>query len=334
MMENVWLSIIIPIYNTRREDLCRCMKSMQNSKIPMEILLIDDGSTNGIEKVCKEIAGQDDRVKYFCQGNGGVASARNYGMKLARGKYLLFLDSDDELFGFSELRDLQLYSDDWILFDYILDNGRQSRIRRQLVESEGLIELDTVVKTSIETNNLCECWGKLYRREFLVLNEITFPVGIIQGEDFIFNLQVMYYAERIRRVDACIYLYYMDLERQQKRMASDLSRQKESMALIRTWQRRLIQDKCQAEHQEYFMRLLFEKAWNDIGSLIVTAYRYISPDRKDKEFFLNWYRELKKLYSIPIRQVRSLRAWIYIILLSVQFWSGFRLLAFIKNIQQ
>ena len=91
------ISVIIPIYNTGKL-LNRMLQSIQKQSYKdLEIILINDGSTDESEQECKKAEINDERIRYFYQENAGVSSARNYGMKLAQGEYIAFLDSDDEI---------------------------------------------------------------------------------------------------------------------------------------------------------------------------------------------------------------------------------------------
>lgn len=90
------VSIIIPIYNIEREYLVRCVESVcKQTYDKLEILLVDDGSTDGTGKVCDELGVTDSRIRVIHKENGGSSSARNVGIDNATGKYLGFIDSDD-----------------------------------------------------------------------------------------------------------------------------------------------------------------------------------------------------------------------------------------------
>ena len=89
------VSIIIPVYKVEKY-LNECVQSVVNQTYKdLEIILINDGSTDESEQECKKAEINDERIRYFYQENAGVSSARNYGMKLAQGEYIAFLDSDD-----------------------------------------------------------------------------------------------------------------------------------------------------------------------------------------------------------------------------------------------
>lgn len=92
------LSIIVPVYNTE-EFLSTCLNSiLSQSGIDMEVIVINDGSTDNSLNIITQYANKDSRVKYFSQKNSGLSVARNTGLNLATGDYILFVDSDDWIF--------------------------------------------------------------------------------------------------------------------------------------------------------------------------------------------------------------------------------------------
>lgn len=91
------ISVIVPVYNTK-QYLPRCIDSNLNQSFTdFEILLIDDGSTDESGRICDSYAVKDERILVFHKENGGVSSARNIGLKNAKGEWVCFLDSDDEM---------------------------------------------------------------------------------------------------------------------------------------------------------------------------------------------------------------------------------------------
>lgn len=89
------LSVIIPIYNSSRY-LYKCLKSLASIELSdVEFILVDDGSNDDSCDICKQFCDRDERFSYYYKCNGGVSSARNYGLNISKGKYILFLDSDD-----------------------------------------------------------------------------------------------------------------------------------------------------------------------------------------------------------------------------------------------
>ena len=95
-MKQGLLSVIIPVYNAE-PYLAKCIDSVLSQDAPLEVLLIDDGSTDGSANVCKRYAERDTRIRYFRKENGGVSSARNVGLDNALGEFVTFVDSDDQV---------------------------------------------------------------------------------------------------------------------------------------------------------------------------------------------------------------------------------------------
>ena len=95
--ENGLISVIVPVYNVA-DYLPKCIESILEQTYPdIQIILVDDGSTDCSPKVCDRYAEKDKRINVLHKENGGVSSARNEGIAIARGKYITFPDSDDKL---------------------------------------------------------------------------------------------------------------------------------------------------------------------------------------------------------------------------------------------
>ena len=94
--DSIAVSIIVPVYNVKEEYLHKCLESILAQTLPnIEIIIIDDGSTDNSFRICEEYAGRDSRIVLISQSNSGVSVARNKGIKAARGKWITFVDADD-----------------------------------------------------------------------------------------------------------------------------------------------------------------------------------------------------------------------------------------------
>ena len=94
-MENSLISVIVPVYNAEKY-LDKCVNSIINQKYTnLEIILVDDGSKDNSLDLCKKYAEKDNRIKVIHKENGGLSSARNVGLAVARGEYIMFCDPDD-----------------------------------------------------------------------------------------------------------------------------------------------------------------------------------------------------------------------------------------------
>lgn len=186
------ISVIIPVYNVA-PYLRRCTDSVLSQKGPsLEVLLIDDGSTDGSGALCDAIAGEDDRVQVVHKPNGGLSSARNAGLDLAQGHYVSFVDSDDYLEE-DAYRDLVHLAQKFQVplvcggrFDVEEETGA-----KQLglcPEKEGLLSGENLVRRIFTWNGLdSSACDKLFERS--LFEGIRFPLGMI-NEDVAIIYQV------------------------------------------------------------------------------------------------------------------------------------------------
>ena len=185
------ISIIIPVYNAS-ESLDRCVCSVLEQTYPsFEVVLVDDGSTDGSSAICDRYASEDTRVVVIHKTNGGVSSARNAGIEAASGEFLMFLDADDVLS--LDALDLMSAKDaDMVMGGFRkVVSGRTSYVRvpkcDKLYNGSGQIcdffDDNIGVKDSYMLNSSC---FKLYRRQILMDNGLRFDEALKYGEDKMF----------------------------------------------------------------------------------------------------------------------------------------------------
>lgn len=201
-------SIIVPFYNSQTY-IEQCIESViRQTNGNFEILLIDDGSTDGsVERIKKYL--KDSRIKLIQKDNGGVSSARNLGIKKAKGKWITFLDSDDWLdedFLENAQRIISKHNRiDIIIYNLSL-NGENKDIKENLFLIDSRVEKNKLIDNILcyEYNAFkyqnkygnCRCiGGKIYKQE--VISKIKFPLGIKVCEDGIFNLEAINNSENI-----------------------------------------------------------------------------------------------------------------------------------------
>lgn len=184
------LSVIIPVYNT--ESLLKtCIDSVLNQSFrDLEVILVDDGSTDGSGVICDTYIELDKRVRVVHKKNGGASDSRNAGMRLAKGEYIHFIDSDDSLLYndvYEKLFAAHLSSADIIfskLESYDVNTDKfvhgQDDYRRDGIY-QGDVLYDVLVNNYVLTLT-CPV-NKLFRRDLLVLNNLYFMVGIDHEED-------------------------------------------------------------------------------------------------------------------------------------------------------
>jgi len=180
------------------DSLARCAKSWLSQTVSsLELILVDDGSMDGSAALCDSLAKRDARVRVIHQKNAGVSAARNAGIRMARGEYLLFTDSDDYVAQdyLERMGRMQKESGaDLVLCGFhhlyegadILKLPGRTRVLDWDMASEDFLEL-------YEKSYLNMPWNKLFRREWLG----TFDTSLSLGEDLLFNLS---YLKKCRRV--------------------------------------------------------------------------------------------------------------------------------------
>lgn len=209
------ISIIIPVYNSNKY-LEKCIESIRmQSYSNFEIVLVDDGSTDGSEKICEQFAELDARIKCIHQKNSGTSAARNTGMKNATGEYIMFMDNDDYWNDNSCLStisaQLQEMAADVLLFStisYWEDKDLYVYPQSKCVRSEVVGKKpEEALKCLIENGLFYRAvWSKVIKREVILNNEIWFPVGM-RNEDSEWTAHLMLCAKSYDWMETPFYVY-------------------------------------------------------------------------------------------------------------------------------
>ena len=222
MSNSIALSVIIPVYNCEKSLETSIRSVMNQTMKDLEIILIDDGSTDNSGVLCDSIAQNDSRIVVIHKDNGGVGSARNEGMRVACGKYISFLDADDwidsdALYFMYELcieNDLDLircntiiHEDHrqrtcWVPADLCYTILDQRIVRRSIIplmiapENEG----------DYYKRLLKGCVCCIFKNELLKQNEMRF-LNVKSGEDALFTMSAMWKSKRIMLIEKPFYHY-------------------------------------------------------------------------------------------------------------------------------
>lgn len=184
-MKKTKLSLIIPVYN-KAPFLERCFESVEPVE-GLEVIVIDDGSDDGSLKICKEYC-KKNKWQLYENSHKGVSYARNFGMSHAKGDYIAFLDADDEYVDGATEHLVKMAQNE--MSHNIIEFGRyickDFPIRILRTARRGWYELQNVPEKSWVL-----VWNKLYRKEFLETNKITFREDLTFGEDELFNVEAL-----------------------------------------------------------------------------------------------------------------------------------------------
>ena len=205
-------SVIIPVYNAER-TLRRCLDSLVGQQFSdYELLLINDGSTDDSDAICREYANTYPCVRYFAKENGGVSSARNLGLEQAEGEYILFVDSDDYVSEnyFASLSDaLENAAADLLLFGYRNFGGVSTEWDTGVFYENTEVGVAEQISSAMRQYLFSSLWSKAFKRQIIEQHNIRFANDLAIGEDqaFIFT-----YAMHIRSIGSIGYhLYNVDV---------------------------------------------------------------------------------------------------------------------------
>lgn len=211
MDNNCKVSVVVPIYNVE-VYLARCIDSiLKQTYSNLEIILVDDGATDGSGEIVDRYASLDNRIIPIHKSNGGLSDARNAGIDVATGEYICFVDSDDlihpqyveTLLGLCVRNNCdvaQCRFESSSVETFSEDNGTGEVT---FYDSMGILN---AIYSALNVETIV-AWNKLYKRE--LFEQIRYPKGRIH-EDEATSYKVFYKAQKVARIDKVLYLYYQN----------------------------------------------------------------------------------------------------------------------------
>lgn len=258
------VSIIIPIYNLA-DYLPQCLDSVQGQSYEnIQVLLVNDGSTDASLAICQEYAHRDDRFLVIDKANSGVSDSRNQALDRAEGKYIQFLDGDDWLtLGATEtlVHAAESTGADLVLAHFY-------RVADERMAPRGHIKKERVLTRQEFAEEMMKApanyyygvlWNKLYRRSIIEANRLRFDVQVNWCEDFLFNLE---YIERVRLVSAVPKPVYYYRKRENSLVNSQASMRRTIAMKIQTFD----------SYKELYQKLdLYEEQKTKVYSYFLSA---------------------------------------------------------------
>lgn len=215
------ISIIVPVYNSRKY-LSRCISSLQDQTLRnIEIILVDDGSTDDSLNICNKIANEDSRFHVYHKANEGQGIARNYGMSFATGRYICFLDSDDEmdLDAYRKiLENIERSSADLCSFGYCKIDNNGGKIYTSNIKNKTYNEYEMkyfvlhFFGDDLSDNDMrgVSACMTCYKRSIIESFNVKFPSEReVLSEDTIFNLRYCSHCSRAVAISDALYHYYI-----------------------------------------------------------------------------------------------------------------------------
>lgn len=258
-------SVVIPVYNVE-QYIKECLESVVQQKVrDLEVIIVDDGSTDGSGQICIEYKEKYSNVRYIRQKNAGLGAARNRGLIQAQGEYVIFLDSDDYWCGDCMIR-LQeallkypwldiLYFDAEVVYESDAISRNDSYVakayhRKGNISEEVCEGMDFFNEIYPRHFNVSACMAA-YRREFLLSHKISFPQGVLY-EDCLFSLQSMIKGNAVKYLPYNLYI-------RRYRLGSIMTNEKNLQcvqSIVKVF--KLVMDFVESEREQY-EEIIFRK---------------------------------------------------------------------------
>lgn len=213
------ISVIIPVYNCK-SFLSACVSSIRSAKMQdYEILLIDDGATDGSGALCDELAAEFPEIRVIHQTNAGVSAARNRGIQVAQGDYILFVDADDTLVPFDDAIVQHLISGvDVVIFGmkfcYYHSNNliKEETFALDTRISGSPREISSNFETLFSCNYFSPIWNKIIKKSILINYDLYFDQRLTNYEDLAFSLYLLSKCSSFVAIPQVHYLYKVDYD--------------------------------------------------------------------------------------------------------------------------
>ena len=205
------LSIIVPVYNGEKK-IARCLNSLVALKeSDIEFIIVNDGSTDNTGDICNDYILKDQRIYLINQKNVGVSGARNTGLKYCRGKYVAFVDADDEVTeDYNKVIEcIKKEESELFAFDFWVQTQKNDRKQERALFTPGKNSKHILYNNYLKGNSNSACIN-IYKSELIREQEIFFPTSMSMGEDSSFNANYFKYCESVYYIDVVGYRYFTD----------------------------------------------------------------------------------------------------------------------------
>lgn len=209
-------SIIMPAYNAENVIDNSIQSVIGQDFLDFELIVIDDGSKDSTKSIAEKYSEKDHRVKVITQPNAGVSSARNMGIKYSKGRFLMFLDSDDRYHSdylSSVFREIEKDEQMVIVSFDLFKSKKRYKTECYINDKEKKISISKYLSYMLNCHDQAYWganWNKVYRAEIIRRNAIRFQDNISIGEDFYFNLCYLRYVQNIMVIQEPLYDYVAD----------------------------------------------------------------------------------------------------------------------------
>lgn len=291
MKDDCDLSIIIPIYNAQK-NLESCLVSIvEDGGFNFEVILVNDASTDDSEAICRAyVERQPNLYRYIAHDyNLGPGVARNSGINVARGEYLYFLDSDDELYFKSlakALSEAKKKDCDMVCSGVsIIEGNDYKEYTPDFNSSSALLRSKFFLPSA---------WAKLYRKKFLDKNKILFSETSL-GEDLVFNIKALYSDPSLISVPYKTYLY----KKRDSSLTYDLSKRSEILSSLKSLDL-FLNKKMIKKDMVYWRIFIIHTIYNPLCLIFIDTLLKGMNRKKNLKFIPSYIKELISYFKNPI----------------------------------
>ena len=297
------VSVVVPVYKVE-QYLERCVKSIcEQTYQELEIILVNDGSPDRCGEMCEELAQKDNRIQVLHKQNGGLSDARNAGVKLATGKYLLFVDSDDCINKYVVQICIESATKkdgaDIICFNYTnVEDNQNVDFREKKVAMEMQTETGALaVKRCFMNVGSIVVWNKMYKRS--LFQKLRFPKGKIHEDEFL-TYKLLYNAKKVGYIDVSLYYYTI---RNNSIMRTEFN--KKRLVLLEVFEERIVFFKNRNEQELYEISVMqYYHILRTLYALSGQKKEYIKEQKVIVDKIINYSSEfLKNKYLSKIHKV-------------------------------
>lgn len=214
MSDRPLVSVIIPVFNAEK-NIERCIQSLLKQQYSdFEILVIDDGSTDNTLSILDHY-NKNEKIRIFYQENKGVSVARNLGIKNSRGKYIGFVDADDEVlpnFLNNLVRAINIKEDiDVSICGFEIKDAKTKKLNYKTNFQDKIVSSENLISHIFDSNGpMGFVWNKLWKKEVIDKNQISFRADVTMAEDLIFVIDYLLCSKNVFIINSIEYVYYQN----------------------------------------------------------------------------------------------------------------------------
>ena len=300
--ENPLISIIIPVYNSEKY-IRACLESVLNQDYKnLEIIIINDGSTDRSGNICEDYAQKDRRIQVIHESNEGVSTARNSALSIVKGEFVSFVDADDfvEVDFISELyRAMTEYRADVAICGYekVEEVKGKYRTGQYVLNISGIISIEDTWFHSIDSNKIgCYLCNKLFKKE--LLKSIRLKPELTIGEDLVFWVEYLKQCNRVAYVCNANYKYRMNQQSAMNRSVIEKCGEERTKQLIKEKINSILSATQQVIMEVQSKEMIFQQmaAYRKVRSCLWCMFKMVNAGVYDKESFTKIKQGVRENY--------------------------------------